>query len=715
MGYGHTDLLDTVTKGKAWRATCRDFFDATGIHICAADSVGTVIARASRGVDMCKLVMSIPKGERICRKCHEKSLADVSQTSKPTIGSCPVGLNYFVSPLAVDGAVHGFLLGAAFILTTSDRKHLIDSLGAMGIDKGKARRAAAKIFRWPPKQALAVANLITEQISSQLAKNHHQMMLDQRLLEMKRLYEAGKGFSSTLDLDQLVELTMDLALDVLPAEGGSVMLVDDTGKHLRIRAARGISKEVKTNTVIPVGRGVAGWVAKHGQPLLLKGDVHDPRFESLAPRPIINSAISVPLRVEGNTIGVLNVNNTSSAPELTEDDLKVLSLFAERASMAIENAKLYRTANERIAELSHLNELGKALNSTLNVREIVDLACNVLDKSIEFDIGGICLGDGRKRLYLVVSKECSEAQLKRIIAETCGTKSVTAAQKNGFKAGIVIGKQNISKNSKAHRLQSHLRIPLQVKEDHIGTIFVMSRKRNAFDENHIRAISMLASQVAVSLENAQLYEDLRDNYTATIAALSATIDAKDHYTRGHSDRVMEYAISIAKALGLPEEAVEAIRFAGLLHDIGKIGVSESILLKPSKLSAEEFELIKTHSVIGASIVEQIDFLNQLTPVILHHHERFSGGGYPDGLFGDDIPLLARILSVADSYEAMTSERAYRPALTSEQAIQELRRCAGEQFDPMIVDAFIDILERTPKKHPTTTAVRVNVEAKQRIS
>ncbi len=614
----------------------------------------------------------------------------------PMIGKCPIGLNYFLTPLVVEESIVGYLLGAAFILASPDRRQLIDSLEALGVSGEKARRSAALVPRWLPKQAKGVANLIGQQISSQLEKNFHQQMLARRLSEMTRLYEAGRGFTSTLDLDQLVELTMDLALDVLPAEGGSVMLLDDDDECLRIKAARGISKEIKTTTTIQLGDGVAGWVASHGQPLLLKGDVHDPRFKSLAPRPIIKSAISVPLRVEGNTIGVLNVNNTAAAPALTEDDLKVLSLFAERASMAIENAKLYRLAQERIAELSNLNELGKALNSTLNVRDIIELACNVLDKSIDFEIGGILLGEERKSISIVASKPCGESQIKSVIAEMTGTNSAADASRHGYKASVVLGKQNIQKRSKG-RLVARLRCPLQVKEDHIGSIFVTSTARQAFDENHMRALSMLASQVAVSLENAQLYENLRDNYAATIAALSATIDAKDHYTRGHSDRVMEYAIAIAEALELPEDALETIRFAGLLHDIGKIGVSEAILLKPAKLSAEEFEVIKTHSVLGASIVEQIDFLNKLTPIILHHHERYSGGGYPDGLRGDDIPLLARILSVADSYEAMTSERAYRPALTKEQAIQELTRCSGEQFDPMIVEIFLRILEAEERR------------------
>jgi len=701
VGLENIRLLDTVTQGRAWQNTCRDFFDATGINITAADTLGKVVAKASHDVEVCRLVVSTGNGKKICGSCHEEGLAVASDSGRPTIAACPVGLSYFITPLVVDETIAGYLLGAAFLLGKG-RERLVRGLIELGLDAQTSRLAAAHVPRWGRKQANAVAVLIGQQISSQLAKNFHQQMLARRLSEMTRLYEAGKGFTSTLDLDQLVELTMDLALDVLPAEGGSVMLLDDSGKYLKIGAARGISKEIKA-TAIAVGDGVAGWVAIHGQPLLLKGDVHDPRFKSLAPRPIINSAISVPLRLEGKTIGVLNVNNTAAAPTLTEDDLKVLSLFAERASMAIENAKLYRVAQERIAELSHLNELGKALNSTLNVRDIIRLACNVLDKSIDFDVGGILLGDGRKAICLVASKPCGESQIKSTIAEMSGTSSAAAAAREGYQASVVVGKQNVKKRSTG-RLLSRLRCPLQVKDDHIGTIFVSSTKSRAFDENHMRTLSMLASQVAVSLENAQLYENLRDNYAATIAALSATIDAKDHYTRGHSDRVMEYATAIAEALELPEDALETMRFAGLLHDIGKIGVSEAILLKPSKLSMEEFEVIKTHAVLGASIVEQIDFLNKLTPIILHHHERYGGGGYPDGLRGDDIPLLARVLAVADSYEAMTSERAYRPALTKDQAIQELRRCSGEQFDPMIVEIFLSILEAEGKRREKVATV-----------
>jgi putative nucleotidyltransferase with HDIG domain len=176
-----------------------------------------------------------------------------------------------------------------------------------------------------------------------------------------------------------------------------------------------------------------------------------------------------------------------------------------------------------------------------------------------------------------------------------------------------------------------------------------------------------------------------------IYALAATVDAKDHYTYGHSRKVSEYAVALAEALKLDQDRVDTIRAGGLLHDIGKLGVPDSILTKPGPLDDDEWEPIKSHPELGVEILKRVIDLVNCLPAILHHHEHYDGSGYPRSLKRDSIPLEARILGIADAYDAITSPRPYRAQLPSEQAIAELRRCTGTQFDPELVEAFINVI------------------------
>lgn len=192
-------------------------------------------------------------------------------------------------------------------------------------------------------------------------------------------------------------------------------------------------------------------------------------------------------------------------------------------------------------------------------------------------------------------------------------------------------------------------------------------------------------------------EQLKDAYYGTIESLRLAVDAKDSYTKNHSDRVSYYSVMIGKQLGLKEEELEILKQGALFHDIGKIGIPDSILQKPGKLTDEEYDDIKNHPSIGAKILAPAKIFNDLVPMVLHHHERYDGRGYPVGLSGEDIPLMARIVCVADSFDAMTSDRSYRPRFTTITAIEELENCKGVQFDPVVVDAFLLALKENKEK------------------
>lgn len=202
------------------------------------------------------------------------------------------------------------------------------------------------------------------------------------------------------------------------------------------------------------------------------------------------------------------------------------------------------------------------------------------------------------------------------------------------------------------------------------------------------ALPLFALPLIIAQQTYRWYMGYREAYADTIKALVGLIEAKDPYTRGHSERVAGYAVELGRRLGLGARVVERLEYAALLHDFGKVGVPASLLTKPGPLTAEEFDIVRTHPKSGADLVAEIPYLKDLSETIASHHERYDGAGYGEGLSGDSIPLAARLLAVADAYDAMTSDRPYRPGLNEDAALEEIRLGAGNQFDPKVAEAFV---------------------------
>lgn len=210
-------------------------------------------------------------------------------------------------------------------------------------------------------------------------------------------------------------------------------------------------------------------------------------------------------------------------------------------------------------------------------------------------------------------------------------------------------------------------------------------------ESGIKAISQMNLIRKINIELKDTYDKLEKAYMESVETLRFTVEAKDTYTRGHSDRVSEYSVLLGNKLNLPAEDINTLKIGGLFHDIGKIGVPDSILLKTSKLSDDEYSEIKNHPSIGAHILSNATIFQNVIPIVKHHHERYDGNGYPGKLKGEEIPYLARISAIADSFDAMTSKRTYRDSLSLDIVKSEIERCKGTQFDPELADKFLDIL------------------------
>ncbi len=246
-------------------------------------------------------------------------------------------------------------------------------------------------------------------------------------------------------------------------------------------------------------------------------------------------------------------------------------------------------------------------------------------------------------------------------------------------------------------IRSLLIVPLIAKGSPVGVLNIGSLQRDRFNKNDIELAGQYGLQIAIAIYNANLYEGMNMLFMDTITSLSSVIDTKSPWTQAHSTGAVKYAISIAMEMGLDESFIKDLRIAALLHDIGKVGIDSAILNKPSTLSTEEFELVKQHPLKSVSILEPVTELKNIIPIIKHHHEWWDGTGYPAGLSGNMIPLVARIICVADAFDSMRTNRPYRRALSLEEAKEELIKFSGKQFDPQVAAVFIRVLENNLKK------------------
>ncbi len=269
-----------------------------------------------------------------------------------------------------------------------------------------------------------------------------------------------------------------------------------------------------------------------------------------------------------------------------------------------------------------------------------------------------------------------------------------------FEKGEVIFVTNPEKNPDYDKFMGYdeqtepfVAIPLKNQGNSVGVLNVhLPKNKTSFSDLELKFLTILADEISVMIENINLYQSIEKFYLELVETLAKIIDAKDSYTGDHAARARERALKLAKKLNVPEKMVKNIEYAALLHDIGKIGIDEKIITKPGKLTEEEYAIMKRHPEIAYEILSPIEFLSPVARIVLYHHEWYNGMGYPQGLKGDEIPLGSRIVSVIDAWDAMISDRPYRKALSKEQAIDELKKGAGKQFDPKVVEAFIELIE-----------------------
>ncbi len=383
-----------------------------------------------------------------------------------------------------------------------------------------------------------------------------------------------------------------------------------------------------------------------------------------------------------------------------------ISLSSFRLGVSREKEKALLAERQRADRLRMMLDVSNAVTSSLKIDQVLQLLAVRIVETVEATFCRISLlSEEGDRMRVVAASPARELDW-----DACTRKSVSLADLPDHlktietkEAVIVAGRRDEPSLSQGQLdvmggTTSLLIYPLVVGGEVVGLVEIGEQRkweRSPLSQEKADLCQTIVNEGAVAVGHALSHKELEDAFVGTIRSLAEAIDAKDPSTRGHSDWVSKYAVMLGKQLHLEEPRLEALKYVGYLHDVGKIGVPDSILGKKGQLTPEEWKLMKKHPITSAKILEPVRISSVIKAAIRHHHERFDGRGYPYGLAGESIPLEARIIAVVDAYEAMTSDRPYRKALSDEEAVAELKRCSGTQFDPACVDAFLAALGRLP--------------------
>ncbi len=522
---------------------------------------------------------------------------------------------------------------------------------------------------------------------------------ENRIREMEKLNILAKRFSSVQTLEGLIGLSFEYLAQLIGHDLGIVCLFKDD-EETRYFVSRlplsPSSLDSLTGHIDDISHKIRGKSVKitRCQQLFLPGQ--STMSMNKVFRRKIQSFMTVPLTVQGKNIGLINLSATRQKA-FNREHLRTFSTLSNLLSTAIENVKIRLYLERRIDEISVLFEISQAITSTLVLDEVLD---SIVNFSMEMMNALRCelrlLDTTGDLLEVRASRGLSKSFLSSTAIKV-GEGIIGSCFSQRLPISVVDARKDprtkYTNLIKREKLAGLLAVPIMQRGRPIGVITVYTSKPRDFSQDEIDLLSTFASQASIAIENAQLYAEMKQQHLSMVMALAAAIEAKDSYTHGHSTKVMEYAVKIGIELGLTENEIETIRYAGLLHDIGKIGITDVILTKQERLTSAEIEELHRHPEYGANIMERVEMLKEIAPLTLYHHERYDGGGYPLGLKGEQIPLGARILAVADTYDAMIADRPYRKAFPFEFVRQEMRKAAGNQLDPEIVKVFFEILKR----------------------
>ena len=523
----------------------------------------------------------------------------------------------------------------------------------------------------------------------------------QREMELQVIAALSQALRSTVTQAEMLPIIINQTVSLLHVDSANLEILDlNTGDS--ITAAVHGKWTPKLGGRIPRGSGLDTYILESGKPYLNNDLQHDPRL--LDPSPIGNTraAAGAPLIAQEQIIGSLWIGRSTL---ITGNELRLLSAMADISANAIHRAKLHEETRQHLEQITALREIDSAIASSLDlhftlnillVHALEQLKVDAADifllnphlQSLEYSAGRGFTTRANEQARLKIA----DSQAGRAVRE----RSLVFIPNLTEVVGVF---QNPSRLAGEGFVTYHI-LPLSAKGEVNGVMEVYHRTLFNHDAGWLNLFETIAGQAGIAIDNARLFEGLQQSnmelfmaYDATIEGWSRALDLRDKETEGHTQRVTEMTQKLAETMGISREELAHIRRGALLHDIGKMGVPDHILLKPGPLTPEEWVSMRKHPQHAYDMLVPIEYLRQALDIPYCHHEKWDGTGYPRKLAGAQIPLAARIFSVVDVWDAVTSDRPYRLAWSKEQAIEHIRAGSGTFFDPVVVDAFLDMLNQ----------------------
>jgi PAS domain S-box-containing protein len=532
-----------------------------------------------------------------------------------------------------------------------------------------------------------------------------------RLAEFEVVNKVSVALRSAQTLDEMLPLLLDEILAYLGAEAGTIWLHDEGHDSLRQTVARGWLQTTGGRPALSLSAraGLGAQVFATDQPYLSREFASDP-LTNEAVRPLIPAGWGgalIPIRSVRKMVGILHIS-VQLPRELLLHEIHVLMTLGEIAGNAIERTRLHEQTEQRLERLAALHAIDLAISSTMSLPITLSVLLDQIMTQLQTDAADIWLLNADANVL-------EYAAGRGFRDETAGHPSLPVGQ--GYASQVVLERCQISRPDltavmpdpgetqlpPAEAFQAYYGVPLIAKGQVVGVLEVFQRAPLQPDPDWLEFLKALAGQAAIAIDDASLVDrlqrsnhELTQAYDATIEGWTRALDLRDHETEGHSQRVTVLTLELAVAMGMQAQQLEHIRRGALLHDIGKMGVPDNILLKPGPLTSDEWVAMRQHPTLAYQMLLPIPYLRPALDIPYSHHEKWDGSGYPRGLKGEDIPLAARIFAVVDVWDALSANRPYRPAWPEAQVRAHIHALAGTQFDPRVVAAFEGLLTAEPR-------------------